>query len=385
MNSKANRPSADRPNADAVAVCPVGLEAACAAELTALKYKIGTPTAGLVPFRGSTRAVYETNLWLRTATRVLVRVARFRATDFDHLERRMGEVDLSPYLAAGVAPRFRVTARKSALFHSDAVTERLHRVVGPPRESDDDPEQVFIVRIDHDTVTLSIDTSGEPLHRRAWRSQTVEASLRPTLAAGAILLSGWDRRSPVVDPFAGAGTFVIEAGLIVMDRPPGGDRQFAFHRWPSFEGGTWASVTGAAASRREQASDQPLLEAFDRDGGAVAIIEANAERAGVVVSTDERPVGQMTGHSGPGLVISNPPYGKRLPTGIRGTDPLYRRFGEVVRERRPQSTLTVIAPSGHKDIDARLRNVAKVSNGGINVSIRTMTPTAPVAGAIEGG
>ncbi len=107
-----------RPNADAVAICPVGLETICADELQALGIKVGQPTPGVVPFRGSTRAVYEANLWLRTATRILVRIARFRATDFAHLERRMEEVDLGPFLVDLVAPRFRVTSReKRTLSH----------------------------------------------------------------------------------------------------------------------------------------------------------------------------------------------------------------------------------------------------------------------------
>ncbi|NNF55987.1 MAG: hypothetical protein HKN03_16295 [Acidimicrobiales bacterium] len=368
-------PKASRPHADSVAVCPVGLEQVCGSELVALGYKIGSPTAGLVPFRGSTRAVYESNLWLRTATRIIVRLARFRATDFDHLERRMAEVDLTPYLGAGVAPRFRVTTRKSALFHSDAVSERLHKVVGAPKASDTDPEQLFIIRVDHDTVTVSIDTSGEPLHKRSWRTQTVEASLRPTLAAGAVLLSSWDRSTPVVDPFAGAGTMVIEAGLIAMDRPPSEGRDYAFHRWPSFEGGTWGSVTGAAQTRIEAAPATGLLEAFDRNPAAVAVITANAKRAGVTLTAEARPVGQLTGWAGPGLVISNPPYGKRSATGAKGSSALFRRFGEVVRDRRPQSALTVVAPRGTRDIDARLKTVAKVNNGGIDVQIRCAVPS----------
>ncbi|MFW2381259.1 MAG: THUMP domain-containing class I SAM-dependent RNA methyltransferase [Acidimicrobiales bacterium] len=365
-----------RPNSDAVAVCPVGLEEMCADELRALGNKVGGPTAGVVPFRGSTRAVYEANLWLRTATRVLVRVARFRATDFAHLERRMEEIDLSPFLDESVAPRFRVTSRKSALFHTDAVAERLHKIVGAPKTRDDQPEQVFVVRIDHDTVTLSVDTSGEPLHKRSWRTQTVGASLRPTLAAAAILSSAWDRTTPVIDPFAGSGTFVIEAGLIAAGRPPSEGRDYAFHRWPGFEGGTWASVTGGAATRtRDQAvAEPPRLEASDRDDGALAATAANAARAGLSVITDLRPVGQMTGLVGPGLVVSNPPYGKRSPGGPKGTSPLYARFGDVVRERRAQSTLTVVVPKDSATIDRRLRKVTTASNGGISVEIATLRP-----------
>ncbi|NNE97318.1 MAG: methyltransferase [Acidimicrobiales bacterium] len=367
-----------RPNADAVAICPVGLEPVCAGELRELGYRVGSPTAGVVPFRGSTRAVYEANLWLRTATRVLVRVARFRATDFAHLERRVGELDLASYLGDGVAPRFRVTSRKSGLFHTDAVADRLHGIIGPAKTDDDQPEQVFVVRIDHDTVTLSVDTSGEPLHKRSWRTETVSASLRPTLAAAAVLSSVWDRTSPVLDPFAGAGTFVIEAGLIAAALPPSDGRDYAFHRWPSFEGGTWASVTGGAATRSVEhaVATLPALEAADRDPAAIEAAKRNAERAGVKIDATVRPVGQMTGDLSAGLVITNPPYGKRSASGSRGTDPLYKRLGEMVRERRPNSTLTVVAPSGLSRIDRRLTTVAKTRNGGIDVIIATHRPAA---------
>jgi putative N6-adenine-specific DNA methylase len=288
----------------------------------------------------------------------------------------MGEVDLSLFLGDDVAPRFRVTSRKSGLFHTEAVTERLHKVVGARRDDDDQPEQVFVVRVDHDTVTLSIDTTGEPLHKRSWRTETVGASLRPTLAAAAILASAWDPTTPVVDPFAGSGTFVIEAGLIAAARPPSEGRSYAFHRWPSFEGGTWAAVQGAAATRTRQlgVADLPLLEAADRDEVALAATAANAERAGIVVTSHRRPVGQMTGVKGPGLVVSNPPYGKRSPGGAKGTLPLYKRFGEVVRERRAESTLTVIVPSHTATIDRRLKTVTTTSNGGIDVRIATLAP-----------
>ncbi|MBT8240398.1 MAG: class I SAM-dependent RNA methyltransferase [Acidimicrobiia bacterium] len=371
MNSRRQRP-----NADAVAICPAGLEEICADELRALGIKVGGPTAGVVPFRGSTRAVYEANLWLRTATRILVRLARFRATDFAHLERRMEDVDLGPFLTGHVAPRFRVTSRKSALFHTAAVTERLHKIVGEPKQDDAQPEQVFVVRIDHDTVTVSVDTTGEPLHKRSWRTETVGASLRPTLAAAAILVSAWDRTTPVLDPFAGSGTFVIEAGLIAAARPPSTGRSYAFQRWSSFEGGTWASVKGGAATRtREQGSPKmPLIEANDRDAAALAATQANAERAGIEVTTQLRPVGQMAGLGGPGLVVSNPPYGKRSSGGPKGISPLYKRFGEVVRERRPHHTLTVVVPSDAATIDRRLKTVVTTSNGGIRVRIATSTP-----------
>ncbi len=367
---------AAHPLADAVAICPPGLETVCASELAALGLRPGRAAGGVVPFRGSSRAVYSANLWLRTATRVLVRIARFRATDFAHLERRVGELDLAPYLAGESAPRFRVSARRSSLFHTEAIEERLHRVLGPARQSDDEVEQVFVVRIERDAVTFSVDTTGEPLHKRSWRSETVAASLRPTLAAGAVLLSGSEGVTEIVDPFAGAGTLVIEAGLIASGRPPDGRRRYRFHDWPSFEPGTWASVTGAAASRLERAAAtaQPRLVALDRDPIAVQRAAANAARIGIDLHCEVRMVGELPGHDGPALVITNPPYGKRSSLGGRGAERLYRRLGQVVRERRPQSSLTVMAPGDLATIDRRLRTLATVSNGGLTVRIAGFSP-----------
>lgn len=362
--------------ADAVAICPPGLETVCSAELAALGLRPGRAAGGVVPFRGSSRAVYSANLWLRTATRILVRIARFRATDFAHLERRIGELDLGPYLGGGTAPRFRVTARRSGLFHTEAIVERLHRVVGPARQSDDEEEQIFVVRIERDSVTFSVDTTGEPLHKRSWRSEPVAASLRPTLAAGAVLLSGLEGVTEIVDPFAGAGTLVIEAGLIASGRPPDGRRRYRFHDWPSFEPGTWASVTGAAASRLERgaAGAPPRLVALDRDPTAVQRASSNAARIGIDLHCEVRTVGELPGHDGSGLVITNPPYGKRSSLGRRGAERLYRRLGTVVRERRPQSAMTVVAPGDLAVIDRRLRTLATVSNGGLTVRIAGFSP-----------
>lgn len=369
------RSAANRRLADAVAVCPTGLERICAAELDALGLGSGQVRAGVVPFRGSPRAVYAANLWLRTATRVVVRVARFRATDLMHLERRVRELDLGDYLEDGVGLRFRVTARRSGLFHTAAVEECLHRVLGPPRRSEDEPEQVFVVRIERDGVTISVDSSGEPLHKRTWRTETVAASIRPTLAAGAVLMSGIEDVSEVVDPFAGAGTLVVEAGLIAAGRPPSAGRRYRFQDWPSFEPGTWASVTGAAAAG-QPSGDPPRLVAFDRDPAAIERTVANAARAGVVIDAEVRAVGRLTGHAGGGLVITNPPYGKRSKTGGRGTRAVYRRLGEVVRDRRPSSTLTVMVPGDASVIDRRLRPLVTVSNGGLPVQIASFTPRA---------
>src|SRR5690606_37236797 len=171
-------------------------------------------------------------------SRVLVRVATFRARTFAELERRAGRVAWDRWVGAGRAVRLRVTSRKSRLYHTGAIAERIigqiERVAGPLAHvstgsaSDDEAdgaegrdEQLFIVRFLRDECTISVDTSGELLHRRGYRQALAKAPLRETIAAAMLLASGWDGRSPLVDPFCGSGTIPIEAALLACRIPPG--------------------------------------------------------------------------------------------------------------------------------------------------------------------
>ncbi len=350
---------------DAAAICTPGLEVVCENELRALGIKPKPGAHGVVEFKATTRQLYAANLWLRTASRVLIRIAKFKATDFAHLQARAAEVDWSPWIADDYAPQFRITAHKSALFHTDAIAQRLHQVVGPP--SIGEPEQPFVVRLDHDIVSVSVDSSGIPLHRRGWRVDIGVAPLRPTMAAALLAFAGWDGTTPLADPFCGSGTIAIEAALIAANRPPGGARRFAFQTWADFEPGTWASVNGGAASLARTVPF--VIEASDRDQQAAEATAANAERAGVseLVTVEQRVVSHLTGATGEGLVATNPPYGKRVGDGDLGG--LYRRFGAVVRERRPDWGLAIVASDARlaRRADRRLAPLTAFGHGGIRV------------------
>jgi putative N6-adenine-specific DNA methylase len=326
----------------AAAVCAPGLEQVCADEVTGLGCRPRPAGPGTVEFDATTRQLYAANVWLRTATRVVVRLATFRATDFARLQDAAAEIDWGTWIGSGMAPRFRVTSRESRLYHTDAIAQRLHQVVGPP--SLGEPEQLFVVRIDRNTVIISADASGEALHHRPWRTDLGDAPLRPTMAAALLLLARWDPDGGLIDPFCGSGTLPIEAALLATGRPPGGERSFAFHTWPRFETGTWASVAGeiASAERARPVSAGPLIGA-DRDAAMVARARANAERAGVddLVELETRVVSHLRARPGPGLVATNPPYGKRMGEG--SLDNLYRRFGAVLRERLPRWDAAAVA------------------------------------------
>lgn len=192
-----------------------GLETIALGELNRLGIK-GKVEAGGVSFRGDAEAMYSTNLWLRTAGRIIVRLARFHASTFHELERRAKNVAWAPFIPPEGTVRVRVTCRKSRLYHSDAVAERVLAAIskavpgtvrfpqGGASETDDDSDvedggQLFIVRIVDDECEISADTSGELLHRRGYRQEIAKAPLRETLAAAMLLASGWKPTEPLID------------------------------------------------------------------------------------------------------------------------------------------------------------------------------------------
>jgi putative N6-adenine-specific DNA methylase len=244
------------------AVTAPGLEGLCAAELTTLGLD-GTPEPGGVAFAGDLAAVARANLWLRTASRVLVRVAEFRATAFYELELHAKRIEWATYLAPGARVSFRVTCKKSKLYHSDAVAQRLEEAVrrvvpnvDTTRSSEDDEDgssvvgrQLFVVRFLHDVCRISIDSSGALLHMRGYRQQIAKAPLRETLAAAVLLGAGWTGDTPLVDPMCGSGTIPIEAALLARRMAPGRDRAFAFQQWPNADPALWSSLVAAARER----------------------------------------------------------------------------------------------------------------------------------------
>lgn len=352
----------------AAAVCAPGLEFVCRQELEALGCRPKPAGPGTVAFNPTLRQLYAANVWLRSAVRVVVRVGTFRATDFAHLQQRAGEIEWDRWLPAGYAPSFRVSSSDSKLYHTDAIAQRLHQVVGPP--STGEPEQLVIVRIDRNTVTMSIDASGAPLHHRPWRTELGEAPLRTTMAAGLLMACGWTGDVGLLDPFCGAGTIPIEAALAARGLPPGGDRPYAFQEWPTFDSGTWASVRGEIAARAS-ASAPSIIAGADRDSAVIAMAEANAERAGVAgdIEFSTRVVSHTKALPAPGLVAANPPYGKRLGDGT--LDGLYRRFGAVLRDRLPGWRLAMVCPDPKlaAAADRRLRRVARFRHGGLSVQV----------------
>ncbi len=294
---------------DLFAVTAPGLAPLCAAEMVAngvlSRHQTPAVEPGGVTFRGSRATLYRANLHLRTASRILVRLGEFRAENFDQLRARAGKLEWERVLAPGQAVDLRVTCHKSRLYHSDAVAERLLHVIGdrlgqPPtlykadEESDAPAAQIVVVRLFHDRCTVSLDASGALLHRRGYRLATAKAPLRETLAAALLLASGWDAQAvappPLLDPFCGAGTIPIEAARLALAIAPGRQRRFAFMDWLDFDAALWQNLLAEAEARTRQRhaeiAGRLLIQASDRDAGAIAAAQANAERAGVAEVID---------------------------------------------------------------------------------------------------
>ena len=374
---------------DCFAVVAPGLEPLALAEAKAL----GIPAVleaggGGLAWRGDLRSILMANVGLRIASRVLVRVASFEARAFVELEKQGRRIPWQRMVAPGTAVRFRVTCRKSRLYHSDAVAQRLGdalrravpgAMIAQSKSADedsapDDDAQLFVVRLLHDRCTVSADTSGALLHRRGWRQATAKAPLRETLAAALLAASGWDGSGPLVDPLCGSGTIVIEGALMARGTPAGGRRRFAVERWPGVPPTLGAWVRNELAGRGAMATLPPIIGS-DRDEGAIAAAESNAERAGVrgdlelavrALSAAEFPDAER------GWVVCNPPYGVRVGEMDRVRN-LWARLGQLLRERAPGWRVTLLSPepSLERQLGIPVRVVAQTTNGGIPVRLVT--------------
>ncbi len=323
----------------------------------------------------TTRQLYACNLHVATATRVLVATASFAASSFPELERRCRALPWDDWLPASGTVRLRVTSHRSRLTHTGAVAERVAAAAGRTPSSDG---PLVVVRLDADRVSIRIDTSGDPLHRRGWRPELAKAPLRETAAAALLLAAGW-AGDALVDPCCGSGTIPIEAACRARGFAPGRLRSFAFQAAPGFEPGTWASVEGAARAAERPAGAGPPIVARDRDAGAVAATRANAERAGVGddLVVEHAAVSSLVAPAPAGLLVSNLPFGHR----VRGGDlrNLYARLGSVRRDRfGGWGAAFLVADrvlSGHLGLD--VAPVLAFDLGGIPVQL-VVSGSAPV-------
>lgn len=331
--------STDTPPLELIATAAFGLEAVVARELRELGYEPVQVFNGGVLFGGDERAICRTNLWLRTADRVLIRVGHFPASDFGALFDGTRALPWERWIGPDGKLHVRGRSLKSQLSSvpacqrvvNKAVVERLkaaHQVETLPETG---PAYGLEIALLKDTATLTIDTTGPGLHKRGYRPLTGEAPLKETLAAALLLLSVWEPERPLIDPFCGSGTIPIEAALLGRHMAPGLSRSFAAEAWPHLPAASWSEA-------REEARDLarpglPLrIIGTDRFDRALGLARHHAERAGVAgdIHFQCQPFAQLTSKRDYGCVLCNPPYGERLSDAAEVRE-LYRTFPLVLR------------------------------------------------------
>ncbi|TBN42661.1 class I SAM-dependent RNA methyltransferase [Paracoccus subflavus] len=351
-------------------VATPGLEAPLAAEAAELGWQPVVQPGG-VTIAGGWPDVWRANLWLRGATRVLARVGSFRALHLAQLDKRARRFPWASVLRPDVAVRVETTCKGSRIYHAGAATQRIERAIAEELGAPLAPDATLVVktRIDDDLVTISLDTTGESLHKRGHKEAVAKAPMRETMAAMFLRDMGFDGSQTVLDPMCGSGTFVIEAAEIAAGLAPGRSRSFGFQQLASFDPAAWEAM-------RRADTRHPVSARFlgsDRDAGAVRMALANAERAGVAALTgfECRAIKDLQPQDGlPGILIVNPPYGARI--GNKGPlFGLYAAMGQVFRERFSGWQVGIVTGEGAlaKATGLPLKAGPVVAHGGLKVRL----------------
>ncbi|WP_108813986.1 THUMP domain-containing class I SAM-dependent RNA methyltransferase [Loktanella sp. Alg231-35] len=291
-----------------------GLEAALLAEVAANGFAEPQQTTGGVTITGTWDDVWRANLVLRGATRVLARIGSFMAFHLAQLDKRARKFPWGDVLRSDIPVRVEVsTSRKSKIYHAGAAAQRIETALKESHGMTISADATVAVklRIDDNRVTISVDTSGDSLHKRGHKEAVGKAPMRETLAALMLRECSYDGVEPVLDPMCGSGTFVIEAAEMAAGLYPGRSRRFAFEDLATFNATTWDTL------RRVGAPHTPTQQfhGSDRDAGAIRMATANAERAGVAehIAFQNISAADITRPEGPaGLIMCNPPYGGRI-------------------------------------------------------------------------
>lgn len=324
-----------------VVPCHFGLEAVLKKEIYDLGYEIDRVEDGRVFFTGDAEAICRANIFLRTAERVLILVGQFSATTFEELFQGVKAIPWEEYIPEdGKFWVKKASSIKSKLFSpSDiqaiskkAMVERMkqhYKTEWFKEEGAPYPVRIFLLK---DEVTVALDTSGDSLHKRGYRTMTSKAPLTETLAAALLLLTPWHPDRILVDPFCGSGTFPIEAAMIAAGMAPGMHRRFTAEQWTNLiEPQMWNECVEEAQDMVNTDIDVDI-QGYDIDAEVVKAARENAKRAGVdhLIHFQQRPVAELNHPKKYGFIVTNPPYGERLEDKADLPE-LYSQIGEAYR------------------------------------------------------
>ena len=346
-----------------IATAAFGLEAVVVRELRALGYDPHIVRPGRIAFAGDPTAVCRSNLWLRSADRVLIELANFAAVDFDVLFERVRSIPWEQWVAVDAQLPVRGRSHKSQLTSVPAIqrtvkkalVERLHDQyraelpeTGPPA-----PIEVSLVG---DRATIDLDASGEGLHRRGYRSLAAAAQLRETLAAALVQLSFWKPGRPLIDPFCGTGTIVIEAALLGRNLAPGRNRQFAAESYLAIPAQEWVSAREEAEALARPTLEEKII-GWDTDAESLKLARYHAREAQVEddLHLQQQSFSDLSSRRLYGCLITNPPYGQRLGRDDE-IEALYRSMPEVLRRLKTWSHYILTSRSDFEELVGQSAN-----------------------------
>ena len=357
-----------------VAPCHFGLESVLKREVQALGYEIASVEDGKVRFYTDEAGIARSNVFLRTAERVLVVAGEFEAVTFDELFEKTKALDWKRWIPRdGRVWVTKANSVKSRLFSpSDiqsimkkAIVERLkeqYQTEIIPETGADYPLRVSLMK---DRVTIGIDTSGVSLHKRGYRTDTVKAPISETLAAALLMLTPWKKDRILADPFCGSGTFPIEAAMMAAGIAPGMNRTFTAEKWTNLlSRKDWYAAVNEAMDQMNDRIETQIL-GTDIDVNAIRAAKENAARAGVdhLIRFHTADAAKFT-HSGDyGFIVTNPPYGERL-SDKEALKPLYEAFGECFRALPTWSLYLITSyEDAERDIGRKADRNRKIYNG----------------------
>lgn len=340
-----------------------GLEEVLAQELIALGANEVQLERRAVSFRGDKALLYRANLCLRTALRILVPIASFKAKDTDALYNQLKKINWSAYMQSSTTFAIDATVYSETFRNSRFVTYRVKDAIADywmekenqrPSVSTREPDLLINIHIGNEQVTVSLDSSGESLHKRGYRVATTEAPISEVLAAGMLLMAGWNGQSDLYDPMCGSGTFLIEAALIARNIAPGVFRSaYAFEKWPDFDADLWSDIYNDDSHERDfthkiygsDASFYAIQQAAKniKVAGVQKDIELKQIRIEEIKWSNDAINGQMVNDKMVNaLVMLNPPYGERLHSNKEMED-LYTAIGSALKHQFAGATAWIIS------------------------------------------
>lgn len=356
-----------------------GLEEVLAQELLLLGAKNVEIGSRMVQFEGDLKLMYQANLCCRTALRILKPIAKFTADDADELYDRVRDFDWTQYLSPEKTFAIDATVNGTRFTHSqyaayrvkdgiaDFFTERMHH---RPSVRLENADVLINVHIADNRITLSLDSSGAPLSKRGYKTDNTEAPINEVLAAGIILMTGWRGDVDFMDPMCGSGTFLTEAALIAANINPGIYREgFAFEKWDDFDSELFESLYNDDSGEREV---HVRISGSDIDPKAVAIATANIKNARLdnIVNVECKPMSEALPTAPEGILVTNPPYGKRLRPG--DMDSLWKRIGSDLKKNFPGWHAWIIGMTDEQFAEIGFKPTIKIPlhNGSLECSLR---------------